>query len=166
MMRNNVIRRSSLLASAVLTATLLLLLPRVTLAQNVTRHAKVGPFAITLKVLPAEAFRGPHATMVRAGGRQPYYLSHRPRPNRHMVVFIKQHGRPVIAATRVQLRYRQLSPRRRPWVRVPVVRMYVAGKGRQTTHYGNNVRLAPGRYAVQVSVDRTYPAVFHFWVKK
>ncbi len=164
-MRNKIVRRSSLFPSAVLAATLLLLLP-VTRAQNLTQHAKVGPFAITLKVLPAEAFRGPHATMVSAGGRQPYYLNRHPRPNRHLVVFIKEHGRPVIAATRVQLRYRQLSPRRHPWVRVPVVQMYVSGKGRQTTHYGNNVRLAPGRYAVQVSVDRTYPAVFHFWVKK
>jgi hypothetical protein len=38
----------------------------------------------------------------------------------------------------------------------------VAGEGMNTTHYGNNVKLAPGTYEALVTVNGQGPAIFHF----
>jgi hypothetical protein len=40
--------------------------------------------------------------------------------------------------------------------------MHVNGKGLQTTHFGNNVKLSRGKYEVRVSVNGSKPAVFRF----
>ncbi len=45
-------------------------------------------------------------------------------------------------------------------VSVPVVEMQVAGKGPQSTHYGNNVFMRAGTYRVAVSINGSVPAVF------
>jgi hypothetical protein len=38
---------------------------------------------------------------------------------------------------------------------VPVVVMQVIGKGEQSTHYGNNVVMADGQYAVSLVINKT-----------
>jgi len=38
-------------------------------------------------------------------------------------------------------------------VDVPIVVMQVIGKGAESTHYGNNVEMPSGSYAVEVSVN-------------
>jgi hypothetical protein len=47
---------------------------------------------------------------------------------------------------------------------LPVVRMHVAGKERSTTHFGNNLRMEPGRYDVRVTVNGEAPATFDITV--
>ncbi|MGC9159480.1 MAG: hypothetical protein ACP5FH_10860 [Terracidiphilus sp.] len=64
----------------------------------------------------------------------------------------------------VTIRYRQISPRKSAWTTFPVVRMHVAGKGLETTHYGNNLHLNPGGYVVRVTVDGGSPVVFRFFL--
>ncbi|WP_455379757.1 hypothetical protein [Acidihalobacter prosperus] len=127
----------------------------------ISKHAKAGDVQITLDVLPAEAFKGPHASMVRSGGAMPMLLSHSPQPNHHMVVFIKRSNKPVEKAN-VTIRYRELSPHKGKWISLPVVRMHVAGKSLATTHFGNNVNLSPGNYEAKVAVNHNAPVNFHF----
>jgi len=79
-------------------------------------------------------------------------------PNHHLVVFIKKDGKPVEDA-QVAMAYRESG--RKEWRELPVARMHVAGKGAETTHYGNNVYLAPGKYEVRVTVARVTSATFH-----
>lgn len=129
-------------------------------AKNISKTKETGAVRVTLKVLPAEAFEGPHATMVRGGGAMPMLLSHSPRPNHHMVVFIKRDKRPVEKAN-VTMLYKEWAPRKGPWTLLPAVRMHVAGKSVATTHFGNNVDLAPGEYEVIVVVNHNAPADFH-----
>ncbi len=139
----------------------LLLLPTMASAGPIRKTATAGPYSVTLAVLPAESFRGSHAKMVRDAGAQPNTLNGPDHPNHHMVVFIKQDGKPVKNA-KVGISYRRLSPKMGAWAAEPVVRMHAAGKGPGTTHYGNNVRLAPGSYQVRVTVDGSGPATFRF----
>ncbi len=49
------------------------------------------------------------------------------------------------------------------WTKLPVVRMHVRGKGKKTTHFGNNVYLAPGNYEVRVKVNGK-TALFHITI--
>lgn len=46
------------------------------------------------------------------------------------------------------------------WMKLPVVRMHVAGHGLSTTHFGNNLHLKSGNYEVKVKVDG-HTATFH-----
>jgi uncharacterized protein involved in high-affinity Fe2+ transport len=48
------------------------------------------------------------------------------------------------------------------WIDLPVVRMHVKGMGLDSTHYGNNVNLAPGKYKVRVTVNGETPVTFQF----
>ncbi len=120
-----------------------------------------GPYQVTLKVLPAEAFTGPDAEMVRDAGAEPVHLGGAEQPNHHLVAFVKKDGVPVEDAT-VEILYRDTEGPERAWTNLPVVRMHVKGKGLTTTHYGNNVRLAPGSYEAEVTVNESGPATFHF----
>lgn len=130
-------------------------------AQTVSQTAMAGPYSVTLKVLPAESFRGPKAEMAWDSGSEPNHVNGPGRPNHHMVAFVKEKGAPVEHAS-VTIRYRQIQPHRSQWASLPVARMHVAGKGLETTHYGNNLRLAPGSYQVQVTVNGKGPAQFQF----
>lgn len=125
-------------------------------------HGKAGAYALTLRVLPAESFAGPHNAMTWDGGAKPNLLKAKPTPNRHLVVFIKKGGKPVEQA-KVTLRYREGKG---AWMPLPVARMHVTGTNLSTTHFGNNVRLGPGRYTVQVSVNGTSAPPFHFTLKR
>ncbi len=129
--------------------------------QPISETATVGPYQVTLKVLPAEAFTGPDAEMVRDGGAEPVHLGGPEQPNHHLVAFVRKDGTPVEDAT-VEIRYRPMEGAEAGWTNLPVVRMHVAGKGLATTHYGNNVHLAPGRYEAAVTVDMSGPSVFRF----
>lgn len=131
-------------------------------AQVVSQTAKAGVYSVTLKVLPAESFRGPKAEMVRESGADPVFLDSPSHPNHHMVVFLEKDGKPVENA-KVQISYHAESTQAASaWMNLPVVRMRVAGKSAATTHFGNNLKLAPGGYAVRVWVDGQGPATFHF----
>lgn len=143
----------------------ILLVPVAAQAQKISKTAKTGDYSITLKVLPAESFTGPGAEMARDGGAEPNDVNGPEHPNHHLVAFVKAEGKPVEKAT-VSIRYREVSPARGEWMSLPVVRMHVAGKGLQTTHYGNNVKLSPGKYEARVSVNGSEPAVFHFSLSK
>lgn len=138
-----------------------LLLPRAVCAQTVSKTAVAGAYSVTLKVLPAESFSGPKAAMVWDAGAQPNLLSGPVQPNHHLVVFIKKSGEPVEDAE-VAISYRRLSSKMGEWTGLPVVRMHLAGKSLDSTHYGNNVKLDPGSYEVRVIVNGKGPAVFRF----
>lgn len=150
------------LAAASLLTLAIVSMPGAVRAQAISRTAHAGPYTVTLKVLPAESFRGPKAEMARDSGAEPNYLNGPEHPNHHMVVFVTKAGKPVEEA-RVSIGYRVDSAKAiGAWTTLPVVRMHVVGKGRATTHFGNNVHLAPGNYEVDVTVDGKGPAIFHF----
>lgn len=123
----------------------------------ISKTQEEGKYTITLKVLPPESFTGPNAEMVWDGGAKPVELSSKPSPNHHLVTFIIKGAEPVEKAD-VAIQYRKKEGH---WISLPVARMHVSGKGLETTHFGNNVYLAPGDYEVQVSVDKSRPALFH-----
>lgn len=133
-------------------------------AQMVSQTAMAGSYSVTLKVLPAESFTGAKAAMAWDGGAPAVHLNADPAPNRHLVAFVKKSGKAVEKAT-VQIRYRPLSPKPGDWQTLPVARMHEAGKGPATTHFGNNVYLAPGQYEAQVQVNGSGEATFHFTLK-
>jgi hypothetical protein len=130
-------------------------------AQAVSVDAKAGDYSLTLKVLPAESFAGPHAEMARDGGAKASMLDGPGHPNHHMVVFIKKGDKPVEQAT-VSITYRKVGQKSMDWSVLPVTRMHVKGKGLATTHFGNNLFLAPGSYEARVIVNGSRPALFHF----
>ena len=169
MHRHNSVRISFVAALAVAFAALLV--PHSALAQNVSKTAMAGPYSVTLKVLPAEAFMGADAAMVRDGGAKAETVNGSMHPNHHMVAFIKKDGKPVEHA-HVKIWYRMTTENKKEsgmgkmhssskWMTLPVTRMSVKGKGADTTHFGNNVKLKTGNYEVKVSVDGKI-AMFHF----
>lgn len=152
------------LPAALILALGVMLLPLAAQAQTISKTAMAGAYSVTLKVLPAESFSGPHAEMVRDAGAKPNLVGGPVRPNHHMVAFVKKSGKPVETAN-VSIRYRELSPKAGSWMSLPVVRMHVAGKSLATTHYGNNLNLGPGSYEVRVTVDGSGPATLHFTLR-
>ncbi len=151
----------SLLVVGLTLACASLLFPAIARAQNVSETGTAGKYSLTLKVLPAESFKGPHAEMMRDGGAMADMAHGEAAPNHHLVVFVDEKGKPVEDA-KVTISYRRLSPKPAKWMSLPVVRMHVEGKGMETTHYGNNVKLAPGNYEARVTVNGKGPATFHF----
>jgi len=127
-----------------------LLLPAASRAQNVSEVARSGPYTINLKVLPAESFHGMHAEMMHDGGAAAVAVDSAEHPNHHLVVFVKKDGKPIEDA-KVTIAYRQSAWKQ--WKQLPVARMHVEGKGLDTTHYGNNVNMGPGKYEVRVTVN-------------
>ena len=130
-------------------------------AQAVSKTAMAGAYSVNLKVLPAESFSGPTAEMVEDAGAAPVLVNGPEHPNHHMVVFIKKEGAPVEDAT-VSIMYRKLSPKMGKWMKLPVAQMHVAGKTLATTHYGNNLKLEPGKYEARVTVNKTNKATIQF----
>jgi hypothetical protein len=147
-------------ASLALVSTVLLA-PGPVQAQAISQSATTGGYSLTLKVLPAESFTGPQAEMARDGGAEPNTVNGPTHPNHHMVVFVQKDGKPVEEAT-VSITYKKVGQQATEWSVLPVARMHVKGKGAETTHFGNNVYLAPGSYEAHVIVDGSAPADFHF----
>ena len=131
--------------------------------QNVSASGKTGPYEVTLEILPPETFRGDHPAMAWDGGFRPVRIDGPKHPNHHMVVFVKRNGEPVEYAA-VDIRFRPAGEPDASWTSLPVARMHDARKGRQTTHFGNNVDLAAGSYAVAVDVDGSTPTTLHVTV--
>ena len=156
---------SSPLMAALTLAVGAFLAPGVARAQNISKTATAGAYTVTLKVLPAETFTGAGAEMARDAGAAPDAVNGPGKPNHHLVAFVTKDGKPVEDAT-VTISYRQASANTAgsdgmgSWTALGVVRMHVAGKGPETTHFGNNVHLAAGSYDVRVSVNGSAPATF------
>lgn len=157
--------RTTFMFSILITFSLVgLLAPRITEAEEISQTTQAGPVRVTLKVLPAESFKGADASMAWDSGAKPVLLSHSPKPNHHMVVFLEIDKKPIEKAN-VTILYRRYRPKEGKWTLLPVARMHVKGKSLATTHFGNNVDLAPGDYEVIVIVDHNPPADFHFKLK-
>ena len=150
-------KASWIVAIASVVFTLGVIVPACAQAQNVSKTETAGKYSITLKVLPAESFSGPKAEMVRDGGAKAVELNSPEQPNHHLVAFLRENNKPVEKA-KVEISYREGSSGK--WTKLPVVQMHEAGKGLDTTHFGNNVKMPPGNYEVQVTVNGGAPAMF------
>lgn len=132
----------------------------------IVKNLTVDGYALSLRVLPAEPFvktadakkSENSGKMVDGGGAMVAAKGGPEHPNHHLVVFIKKSGAPVEHA-KVKITYQREGSKR--VMSLPVVTMWVAGAGRKTTHYGNNVNLKPGRYEVKVTVNGKAKADFH-----
>ena len=134
-------------------------------AADVMKTKTVDSLRIELHVLPAEPFFTPdevaakHVTqgMLIMSGAAPVAPDAESRPNHHLVVHVynAKTGK-AIADAAVEMSFRLLDNKGKTSivaVNVPVVVMQVIGKGAQSTHYGNNVTMAKGSYAVNVKVN-------------
>ncbi len=131
---------------------------------EITRNA--GPYRVVLVVLPAEPFytqaqvAQKHAKdgMVIVGGAAPVQPDDASQPNHHLVVHLydRTTGK-AVSGGHVTMTYVPASASSAamsgPTVKVPIVEMQVIGKGPESTHYGNNVTLAPGTYRVTVTAN-------------
>jgi hypothetical protein len=145
--------------------TLLGLLTGSTPAKDISKTATLDSIRIELHVLPAEPFftkdqiAADHVTegMLIMGGAQPVDMHASSHPNHHLVVhvFNAKTGKAVTNAD-VAITYKMLDKKGKPSAdsaAVPIVTMQAIGKGAQSTHYGNNVTLAPGTYSIRVLVN-------------
>ncbi len=130
-------------------------------AQDISQTKMDGNISVTMKVLPAEGFKGNGAPMKWDGGANPDLVNGPSKPNHHLVAFLKKDGKPVENA-KVTIIYRELSPKTSDWTSLPVARMHVAGKGMETTHFGNNLWLENGKYEARISVDKNPSTTFTF----
>ncbi len=158
-------RKTSMFTVTAALAVAAVMLPRDAQAQAISQDAMAGAYSVTLKVLPAESFSGEHAEMTRDGGAEANMVGGPTHPDHHLVAFVSRDGKPVERAT-VDIRYRRSGPQGAKWMELPVARMHVTGKGPETTHFGNNLKLAPGDYVARVTVNGSSPALFHFTIPK
>jgi hypothetical protein len=146
-------------------------MPGMNMQAGVTSTKVAGNYRIELHVLPPEPFytaadvsaRHVKQGMLVAGGATPVEPTDSPAPNHHLIVhvFDRSTGR-TLADAQVTLRFQLLDAAGHPdgeSVVVPVVVMQAIGSGPSSTHYGNNVVMNPGTYAVTVTVNAT-PARF------
>jgi hypothetical protein len=118
-----------------------------------TAMGEAGDYEVRIEVKPPGPYTGPKAELLRDGGDQPLERIGSLSPNHRLVVTVLENNRPVEQATVVIL-YRNFQPPHvGPWLRLPVVRTHVAGKGPESTQFGNNVRIGPGLCQVSVSVN-------------
>jgi hypothetical protein len=139
-----------------------------------TQTQTAGPYTIQLVLLPAEPFitqaeyaqTHPAEGMVVVGGAVPVQPASATQPNHHLVAHIYRADGTAVEGAHVAMTVvatggaAPASP-----MPVPIVEMQAAGKGPQSTHYGNNVTLAPGTYNVTVSVGETASTTFALTVK-
>ncbi len=128
-----------------------------------------GRFRVVLAVMPAEPFltkaqagRGASG-MLAVGGASPVDPTAPSHPNHHLVIHVydRTDGR-VLRGGHVTMSFTRMdqgSMSGAPVI-VPVVEMEAAGKGPQSTHYGNNVFMRAGAYRVAVSINGTAHTVF------
>jgi hypothetical protein len=131
-----------------------------------TMQTKVaGPYRIELHVLPVEPFYTKQDVtdkkltdgMEIEGGAAPVAANADSHPNHHLVVNVsdKKTGK-VVTDAAVSMSFVLLDAKDGAVgapVAVPVVVMQMIGKGSASTHYGNNVTMAAGRYRVTVAVN-------------
>src|ERR1700677_2409772 len=87
-----------------------------------------GDYRVTLEVLPPASFAGPKAELVRDGGDEPIGFGGSQPPNHRLAVIVMDNGRLGEQADVVILS-RNIGSRVGSWVRLPVVRAHIAGKG-------------------------------------
>ena len=141
-------------------------------AADVMRAKTVGPYRIELHVLPAEPFFSKDEVAAKQvkegmeieGGAAPVMLDAPSHPNHHLVVHVFDGNTgEAVADAAVTMSFASFNSKRRlggEQIEVPVVVMQAIGKGPSSTHYGNNVRMPPGRYKVTVSING-HAAIFH-----
>lgn len=128
-----------------------------------------GPFRVVLAVLPAEPFltkaQAEHGAsgMLAVGGAAPVDPTAPSHPNHHLVIHVydRTDGR-VLRGGHVTMSFTRMdqgSMSGAPVI-VPVVEMEAAGKGAQSTHYGNNVFMRAGAYRVAVSINGSVTTAF------
>jgi hypothetical protein len=128
--------------------------------KRLTKVQIAGPYRFELDLLPAEPFLSPadiahgaRGGMVALGGAAPV-APH--GTNHHLVVHVYDRvtGRALTHAA-VTITYARTGGMSAmsgmSATSVPIVRMEAAGMGAASTHYGNNVRLGHGMYAVSVT---------------
>jgi hypothetical protein len=130
--------------------------------EKIKKVATRDGLQVELNVLPAEPFytkeevsaKKIKSGMVIMGGAAPLVLDLQGHSNRHLVVhvFDAKTGKALTNA-RVKMSFRPLDEKGNPSgaaVEVPVVNMQMIGMGARSTHYGNNVVMPDGSYAVSV----------------
>lgn len=125
---------------------------------QIVKNARAGQYLLTLKVAVAESFNGHHPEMIHDSGAPPVQVDGAEHPNHHLVIFVDKGGKPVLDA-QVHIRYRVSGDGHAAWTDLPMARMHHSGTGLETTHYGNNVFLAPGHYDVEVKVNDEAPVI-------
>ena len=129
----------------------------------------IGQITIRLMLFPAEPFiaatasaaSGASDAMIAVSGAAPVRLDSDPRPNHHLIARILDRSTgSALTNAKVRISYRRLGSADTQRHSLPIAVMQIAGKGPASTHYGNNVRLAPGRYDVRVTVDGRASADF------
>ncbi len=141
-------------------------------ATDLMKTATTGELRIELHVMAAEPFYSAEQVkadpklegMLIIAGAKPLSPDAPAHPNCHLIVhvFDAQTGNPLSDA-KVSMKYQMLDKNGKPQgaaTAVPVVVMQVIGKGAASTHYGNNVVLPGGTYAVTVAANGN-AAVFH-----
>lgn len=128
---------------------------------TLSQTAQVGHYSVTLKVMLAESFNGPQPEMIRDGGAPANEVDGPNPPNNHLAAFVTEDGKPVQNAN-VEISYRSVFRNDGEWIVLPVASMHAAGKGLETTHFGNNVTLPADGYEVRVTVNGTGPVTFRF----
>lgn len=151
------------------------LVPLAAQAKDIKLTHTAGKYRFELNVLNAEPFApaagAPPPTgmaaatpgtsrggmMVAKGGAAPVPLDAPSHPNHHLIVHVvdKASGKPLtdatvtITVTPVDKYGLDVGATKQ----VPVVVMEASGMGAASTHYGNNVTLAPGSYRVEVTAN-------------
>lgn len=125
----------------------------------------MGDYRVELHVLPPETFyttkevkdKQVKMGMLIEGGAAPVQLDAAMHPNHHLVVHIFNNKTGLaVADANVTLDFTPVDSNGKSSGEstvVPIVIMQAIGKGPESTHYGNNVVMAPGSYIVVASVN-------------
>jgi len=156
-------KHSSLLLGVVLFVTMSF--TSSVMAADMMKTATMDSLRVELHVLPAEPFftaKEVAASQIKEGmlimgGAKPVALNAASHPNHHLVahVFDAKTGKAITDA-KVSMNYQELDAKGKPHgavVHVPIVVMQAIGKGPQSTHYGNNVMMPDGTYAITVTAN-------------
>ncbi|HUA32054.1 MAG TPA: hypothetical protein VMA09_00495 [Candidatus Binataceae bacterium] len=152
---------------------LLVLMATRCLAEDISQTKTAGPYRVKLELLPPEPFSTAKQVsageaksgMLILGGAEPVQPDAPSHPNHHLVVHVFDKAtNKALTNANVKLSYQALDSSGKPAGTrqdVPVVRMQMISTGAMgamsgmsgmagdsTTHYGNNVSLAPGDYRV------------------
>jgi|WetSurMetagenome_2_1015567.scaffolds.fasta_scaffold232877_1 hypothetical protein len=131
-------------------------------ANEVTKTTVVDGMRIELHVLPAEPFftadevkiKKMKEGMLIISGAEPVSVEANTHPNRHLVVHIFDvKTDKAITTAKVTMKFQQLDSNGKligASTDVPIVVMEAIGKGVESTHYGNNVVMPEGSYAITV----------------
>jgi len=131
----------------------------------VSQTQTAGAYRLVLNLMPAEPFVSADAKansgMVAIAGAAPVQPTSASHPNHHLVVHVYRADGTAVAGATVSM---TVTGTDAVALHVPVVEMQMAGKGPGSTHYGNNVALAPGSYTVEVTVGDGPAATFQITV--